>query len=170
MANGAGDSSVGDGRVEKAMKQEGSSSWENNVAADAWSQHGSNDRLTAGLGSVDDTYKALHQFFDQDLKTNIALQGGATEDKGNWLEGRVQQRHDEMAKQFGLDPAKASWEDILQARGAKGNQENDGRVERLRQSEASRFGLDPAKASWEEIDKARVDARKAELEGKYGHK
>lgn len=81
----------------------------------------------------------------------------------DWLEQRAQQRKDELAVQYGLDPKTASMDAIIQARAAQGTQQNEGRVERLRVDEAIKYGLDPAKADWTKINIARVDARKKEL-------
>jgi hypothetical protein len=81
----------------------------------------------------------------------------------DWMQQRVENKRQEMAREYGLDPAKASFDEIIKARAEKGTKDNDGRVERLRREEASTYHLDPEKATWEQIDIARVQARKKEL-------
>lgn len=81
----------------------------------------------------------------------------------DWLEQRAEQRKTELAVQYGLDPEKASMDDIIRARAAQGTQQNEGRVDRLRVQEATKYGLDPTNADWTQINIARVEARKREL-------
>lgn len=147
-----GDSAVGDGKIEKSMKQEGKSNWER-TAADCWSQQGA-----PGFSCSS----------DQNHLTLAAVQVG--QDKGNWMEGRVVERRRELATANGLDPDKATMDDVIKARAERGSKENEGRVERLRVLEARKYNLDPEKADWSQIEIARVEARKAELERKYGSK
>jgi hypothetical protein len=119
------------------------SAWQHLTASDCWSKDASEKNCLSG--------------------NSAGLQLSAENGKADWMEERVKHRVEELAKQYGLDPSKASIDDVILARAAEGNKNNEGRVERLRVSEAQKYNLDPAKADWKDITDARIHARKKEL-------
>ncbi|MBX9722854.1 MAG: hypothetical protein K2X81_15745 [Candidatus Obscuribacterales bacterium] len=124
-------------RLEADLSATANNALEQHIAADCWSRNSAscadNNKMTVASNDSD------------------------------WMQQRVEHRREDMAKQYGLDPAKANFDDIIKARAEQGTKDNVGRVERLRREEASAYHLDPEKATWEQIDIARVDARKKEL-------
>ncbi len=134
-----GDKGVKRVNLEKDSSKDTHGAWQHASASECWSgnSNGCNDN-------------------------NKLATASPTEDKGGWMEQRVENRRQELAKEFNLDPNKVTFSEILEARGKQGTENNVGRVERMRVEAAHKYGLDE-NSDWKDIDIARVQARIKEL-------